>query len=72
MVWHADRTAGPPGAEALAELRALLPAEVTIWAGGASAALRGLRVAGVRVIATLAQIGEAVVEWRRDRSPRVD
>jgi len=57
---------------ALAELRALLPAEVTIWAGGASAALRGPRVAGVRVIAPLAQIGEAVAEWRRDRSPSVD
>jgi MerR family transcriptional regulator, light-induced transcriptional regulator len=57
---------------ALAELRAQLPADVTIWAGGASAALRGLRVAGIRVIAPLAEIGEAVADWRLDRSPSVD
>ena len=57
---------------ALTELRTRLPADVTIWAGGASAALRGLRVAGIRVVAPLAQIGEAVADWRLDRSPSVD
>ena len=57
---------------ALAELRHRLPADVTIWAGGASAALHGLRVAGIRIIAPLADIGEAVAEWRRDRSPGGD
>jgi len=57
---------------ALAELRARLPAETTLWAGGASAGLHGLRVAGIRVIAPLAEIGQAVADWRRDRSPGVD
>jgi len=57
---------------ALTELRTRLPADVMIWAGGASAALRGLRVAGIRVITSLGQIGEAVADWRRDRSPSVD
>ena len=57
---------------ALAELRARLPASVTIWAGGGSAALRGLRVAGIRVIGGLVEIGQAVADWRRDSSPAVD
>ena len=57
---------------ALAELRARLPAFVTIWAGGGSAALRGLRVAGIRVIGGLVEIGQAVADWRRDSSPAVD
>jgi len=51
---------------ALAELRARLPASVTIWAGGGSPALRGLRVPGIHVLAGLADVGEAVARWRRD------
>jgi hypothetical protein len=54
---------------ALAELRAGLPATVAIWAGGGSTALRGLRIAGVRVMSRLVEIGEAVAHWRRDSSP---
>ena len=50
---------------ALAELRASLPDTVTIWAGGAAAALRGLRSPGIRVMGRLVEIGQAVAEWRR-------
>jgi hypothetical protein len=49
---------------ALAALRAALPATVGIWAGGASPALRGLRIAGVRVMSALGEINHAVDEWR--------
>ncbi|MBC7663577.1 MAG: cobalamin B12-binding domain-containing protein [Caulobacter sp.] len=51
---------------ALAELRARLPASVTLWAGGGSPALRGLRIAGVRVLTGLVEVGAAVTEWRKD------
>ena len=57
---------------ALTELRARLPHHVAIWAGGGSPALRGLRLAGIRVIGRLAEIGEAVADWRRDGSPAAD
>jgi methylmalonyl-CoA mutase cobalamin-binding subunit len=51
---------------ALAELRARLPDSVTLWAGGGSPALRGLRIAGVRVLTGLVEVGAAVIEWRKD------
>jgi hypothetical protein len=51
---------------ALAELRAGLPASVQLWIGGRAAALRGLRIAGVRVVGELAEIAHAVDDWRRD------
>lgn len=54
---------------ALTELRARLPAGVAVWAGGGLPALRGLQVAGIRVVGRLVEIGEAVADWRRDRSP---
>ena len=57
---------------ALAELRALLPGTVQIWAGGGSIALRGLRIAGIRVMDRLVEITEAIADWRRDSSPMVD
>ena len=53
---------------ALAELRAGLPGAVQVWAGGASPALRGLRIAGVRVLNQLGEIAGAVADWRRDCS----
>ena len=49
---------------ALAALRASLPANVDIWAGGGSPALHGLRIAGIRVMSGLVEIGDAVAEWR--------
>ena len=48
----------------LAELRASLPASVEIWAGGGSPALRGLPIAGIRVMSRLLDIDDAVAEWR--------
>ena len=50
--------------QALAELRAGLPAWVTIWAGGGSPALPGSRIPGIRVLTGLVDVGEAVAEWR--------
>lgn len=49
---------------ALAELRHRLPAEVTLWAGGGSPALRGLRIPGIRVLTGLVDVKEAVAQWR--------
>jgi len=49
---------------ALTELRARLPAAVQIWAGGRSAALHGLSLAGIRVMARLEEIDDAVAQWR--------
>jgi MerR family transcriptional regulator, light-induced transcriptional regulator len=54
---------------ALTELRARLPAPVQIWIGGRSAALRGLQIAGVRVMDELGEIAHAVDDWRRDCAP---
>ena len=49
---------------ALAELRASLPGTVEIWAGGGAPALRGPRIAGIRVMSGLSEIDDAVAEWR--------
>ena len=57
---------------ALAELRSRLPGAVQIWAGGNSAALRGLPIAGVRVMSRLGEIAEAVADWRRDSGSTAD
>ncbi len=57
---------------ALAELRGRLPGAVQIWAGGGSPALRGLRIAGVRVMNELTGIAEAVADWRRDSGTQGD
>jgi methanogenic corrinoid protein MtbC1 len=51
--------------EGLRELRAALPAEAEIWAGGACPALHGRRQVPARVFATLAAIGPAVARWRQ-------
>ena len=56
------------GLPALAELRASLPAAVEIWAGGGSPALRGLPIAGIRVMSRLLDIDDAVADWRSRRS----
>jgi MerR family transcriptional regulator, light-induced transcriptional regulator len=48
----------------LTELRAVLPAEVTIWVGGSSPALRRKLPDGVLNVAGLGPIEEAVAEWR--------
>jgi DNA-binding transcriptional MerR regulator/methylmalonyl-CoA mutase cobalamin-binding subunit len=59
-----------PAAQAksgLAELRALLPELVEIWAGGACAGLQPRP--GVAVIRGLSGVGPAVTAWRERRSP---
>ena len=56
----------PQALAALAELRARLPAGVALWAGGASSALNGLRVPGIRVMAGLVELRDAVADWRKD------
>jgi MerR family transcriptional regulator, light-induced transcriptional regulator len=49
----------------IAALRALLPPEVALWAGGACGALRRLRVPGVQVFDSLDSVGAAVAALRR-------
>lgn len=52
--------------EGLAELRALMPAEVEIWAGGSSRALRLPGVArDVRCLDGLAAIAPEITRWRK-------
>jgi MerR family transcriptional regulator, light-induced transcriptional regulator len=58
--------------QALAELRSQLPGAVQIWAGGACAALRGLPIAGIRVMNQLGEIADAVAAWRSDSGPTAD
>lgn len=49
--------------EALAEMRAKLPAAVELWAGGSAPVLQRRVIDGVRVIPTLQQVGLALAEW---------
>jgi len=51
--------------DGLAELKALLPKEVAIWAGGSAPALRRRHIEGVRVLHDLASILGAVGQHRR-------
>lgn len=48
----------------LAELRAKLPADVELWAGGAAPALHRRPVAGVRPIASIARLHDELAAWR--------
>jgi DNA-binding transcriptional MerR regulator/methylmalonyl-CoA mutase cobalamin-binding subunit len=54
--------------DGLAELRAMLPDDVEIWAGGQCPVLQRRPPDGVLVLAQLAAIPEAVADWRNDRS----
>ncbi|MEP6825832.1 MAG: MerR family transcriptional regulator [Ramlibacter sp.] len=49
---------------ALEELRALLPDEMELWAGGHSPALRRRTVTGVRVVTHVGEIGSELSRWR--------
>lgn len=59
----------PAGAlgDGLAELRSALSADVEIWAGGGSEALRRRRIEGVRVIPGLEGIAPEIARWRSER-----
>lgn len=53
----------------LGELRALLPPETQIWAGGAATALRRTRLAGVTPVTALEGIAGVVQRWRLSNTP---
>jgi len=53
--------------ESLKELRAQLPATTELWAGGSSPVLQRRPPAGVRVLASLDDVGPAVAGWRAER-----
>lgn len=48
----------------LLELRAMLPAEIAIWAGGAAVRGKHKRLPGVRVVVDLDDARQALAEWR--------
>jgi methylmalonyl-CoA mutase cobalamin-binding subunit len=50
--------------DSLAELRAMLPATIGIWAGGDSPALRRHRLEGIEVLAGLHEIAPQLARWR--------
>ena len=58
----------PQAVAGLAELRALVPAPIEIWAGGACAGLRPKP--GVWVLRALDAIGPAVTAWRAREDER--
>jgi DNA-binding transcriptional MerR regulator/methylmalonyl-CoA mutase cobalamin-binding subunit len=57
-----------PVLEGLAQLRALLPPHVAIWAGGACAALRRRPPGSVEVLASLSDIPGRLAAWRSAHS----
>lgn len=62
--------AGQPGqvADALGELRTLLPASVEIWAGCPHATLHRRGIEGVLLLGGLGQVAEQVARWRQGRT----
>ena len=48
----------------LVELRAILPAQIAIWAGGAAVRGKQKRLPGVRVVTDLDDARQALAEWR--------
>jgi len=57
--------------EAINELRAKLPEQVEIWCGGASAALRRRQTDHFRLLGSLDDISQAIVEWKRANPDRI-
>jgi DNA-binding transcriptional MerR regulator len=58
-----------PAAAGLSELRAMLPASVEIWAGGASIARLRKEVPGVELLKELDRLSGALSRWRQFRNP---
>lgn len=54
--------------EALAQLRAALPATTAIWAGGSCPILHRKPVAGVMTMRALSDIGPALATWRNEQT----
>ena len=63
--------AAAPLAAALTELRAALPAQIELWAGGGNGLLSRRRfIDGVRAVTDLGRIADEVQRWREARAPR--
>jgi MerR family transcriptional regulator, light-induced transcriptional regulator len=58
-----------PALAVLADLRRRLPAAIEVWAGGHAPGLPGSPPAGIRVIARLEEIEDAVARWRGAAAP---
>lgn len=56
--------------EGLAELRAKLPANIELWAGGANPGLPRRSTTGLRVLTRLDEVQENVANWRASRPSR--
>lgn len=50
--------------DGLAELRSKLPPGVAVWAGGRAPVLQRRRIDGVRVLPSLDEVPEALIDWR--------
>ena len=53
----------------LLELRAMLPPQIALWAGGAAVRGKQKRLPGVRVVADLDDTRQALAEWRSAHLP---
>jgi hypothetical protein len=51
--------------EGLLELRALLPEEIALWAGGAAVRDKQKRLPGIHVVGDLEDTMAALLQWRR-------
>jgi MerR family transcriptional regulator, light-induced transcriptional regulator len=56
--------------DALTELRAKLPREVALWAGGSAPVIHRRRVEGVQTFATFDEVPAALAVWRTARAAR--
>ena len=56
--------------DGLQELRSMLPAHVTIWAGGSSPALRRREIPGMVPLTQLGDIAQEVRKWRAAHAPK--
>lgn len=52
----------------LEQVRAALPQEVAVWAGGRAPALARQRIAGVRAIGQIEELAGAVAQWRAQQA----
>lgn len=51
----------------LEQLRAALPPNVAVWAGGRAPVLARQRIPGVRTVADIGELPEALAQWRAER-----
>jgi MerR family transcriptional regulator, light-induced transcriptional regulator len=58
--------------DGVAELRAKLPAEIDLWAGGSAPALQRRPVEGVRVLPSLDRVPQALADWHAQHPEAVE